>query len=119
MAPFVTGAFSVCDWFWLWLCDPAGEERKKSGDEVGGTCDCEVCCDDRTLARGVFPSKAFSEASCVSDCSCSSAASASGTMGSLEGGAWELRVPRRGVPLAELRLERRDSGDDILSTSSW
>jgi len=24
---------------WLWLCNPAGEERKNSGEDVGGFCD--------------------------------------------------------------------------------
>lgn len=39
-------------------------------------------------------------------------------MGSLEGGAWEPRALRRGVPLTELRFERRDVGDDI-SPECW
>ncbi len=33
-------------------------------------------------------------------------------MGSLEGGAWELRLRRWGVPLTERRFERREAGDD-------
>lgn len=29
-------------------------------------------------------------------------------------GAWELRWERRGVPLTDLRFDRRDAGDDIV-----
>lgn len=34
--PFA-GTFSLL--LWLWLCEFAGEERKNSGEDVGGFCD--------------------------------------------------------------------------------
>lgn len=41
--------------------------------------------------------------------------SASGRTGSLDGGGCELRVLRRGVLLIELRLERPEAGDDMMT----
>lgn len=101
MKPFAAGTFND----WLWLCDweAAGEERKKSGEEVGGACDCDSFCDDRALPRGVI---------------CSSPAAGSGRMGSLLMGASEPAVPR-GVPFTEFRLERRDAGDDMLAAHTY
>jgi hypothetical protein len=54
-------------------------------------------------------------ASSASDRSCSSAAALPllGSAG-LDAGACEERAERRGVPLTELRFERRCSGDDMV-----
>jgi hypothetical protein len=55
-------------------------------------------------------------ASPASERSCSSAAALLPLLGSagLDAGACEERAERRGVPLAELRFERRCSGDDMV-----
>lgn len=79
---------------------------------MGGACDCDVCCEDCTLGRGVSPCDACP----ASERSWSSAASASGRMGSLGGGATDARALLRcGVPLTDLRFERREAGDDIVT----
>lgn len=69
--------------------------------------------DERVLPRGVT-SCMF--ASSASERSCSSAAALLPLLGSagLEVGACEERAERRGVPLTELRFERRCSGDDMV-----
>lgn len=54
LTPLPAGGFSP--WLWLWLSDPAGEERKNRGEDVGGACDCDVFCEDLALALGVVSS---------------------------------------------------------------
>ena len=85
---------------------------------MGGACDCEEFCKDLTLPLGVLWREPFwDDARCASDCSWLAAASASGRTRSLEGGAWELRLLRCGVPLVDRRFERRDAGDDDMLRS--
>lgn len=78
---------------------------------MGGAWDCEVFCDDRAPALGVV--SCCSEASACS-WSLAASVSASGSEASLMG-TWEARWDRRrGVPLTELRFDRRDVGDDMV-----
>jgi hypothetical protein len=65
------------------------------------------------LPRGVT-SCMFASSASVRNCSSAAALPLLGSEG-LDAGACEERPERRGVPLTELRFERRCSGDDMVS----